>query len=394
MSNIKSLLAQDIGKPVRYEPLWKLTTWDKKFNNVDNRKQPKVQKYHYFLAGDLKPLVVKGGNVKILTTNLSDLWTTEELAGKFLSEGEFVAIPWGGNPVVHYHNGKFLTADNRIAIVNDSSVLLTKYLYYYLLENLEVIKSFYKGAGIKHPTMSKVLDLPIPIPPVETQKAIIEILDKFITIENELQAELQARTSQMEFYSRSMTEVFSDSEIERSQLSEISEIGTGSRNTQDAELDGEYPFFVRSQTPLKSNQFEFDEAAVITAGDGVGVGKVFHFVEGKYSLHQRAYRVKPDPSKIIPKYLYYYMKNNFGPYLETAAVHASVTSLRRPMFEKFEVVYPINVAEQELIVNFLDKIESYLGDDFTGLLGEINYRRKQYEYYRSLMFKFEMTIRS
>jgi type I restriction enzyme S subunit len=88
------------------------------------------------------------------------------------------------------------------------------------------------------------------------------------------------------------------------------------------------------------------------------------------------------------------MKNNFGPYLETAAVHASVTSLRRPMFEKFEVIYPTNVAEQELIVNFLDKIESYLGDDTSGLHGEINARRKQYEYYRSLLFKFEATTKS
>jgi type I restriction enzyme S subunit len=394
MTSLKKLLAENLNKPVTYEPLWKLTTWDKRFNNVDNLKQPKVHKYHYFLAGDLKPLVVKGGEVKILTTNLSDLWTTEELAGKFLSEGEFVAIPWGGNPVVHYHNGKFLTADNRIAMVNDSSVLLTKYLYYFLLENLETIKSFYKGAGIKHPTMSKVLDLQVPIPPVEIQAAITETLDNFVSIESELLAELNARTSQMEFYSRSMTEVFSDSEIERSPLSEISDIGTGSRNTQDAVLDGKYPFYVRSQTPLSSEQFEFDEEAVITAGDGVGVGKVFHFAEGKYSLHQRAYRVKPDSSKILPKYLYYYMKNNFGPYLETAAVHASVTSLRRPMFEKFEIVYPTNVVEQELIVNFLDKIESYLGDDTSGLHGEINARRKQYEYYRSLLFKFEVTTKS
>jgi type I restriction enzyme S subunit len=242
--------------------------------------------------------------------------------------------------------------------------------------------------------MSKVLDLQVPIPPVEIQAAIAETLDNFVSIESELLAELNARTSQMEFYSRSMTEVFSDSEIERSPLSEISDIGTGSRNTQDAVLDGKYPFYVRSQTPLSSEQFEFDEEAVITAGDGVGVGKVFHFAEGKYSLHQRAYRVKPDSSKILPKYLYYYMKNNFGPYLETAAVHASVTSLRRPMFEKFEVVYPTNVVEQELIVNFLDKIESYLGDDTSGLHGEINARRKQYEYYRSLLFKFEVTTKS
>jgi type I restriction enzyme S subunit len=171
-------------------------------------------------------------------------------------------------------------------------------------------------------------------------------------------------------------------------LSNLAEIGTGSRNTQDAEASGSYPFYVRSQKPLASNQYEFDEAAVITAGDGVGVGKVFHFVDGKYSLHQRAYRIKANENLILPKYLFYYMRTHFGPYLEMNAVHASVTSLRRPMFDKFEVVFP-PVETQASVVNFLDSMEAYIGDFNVGLFGEIRSRRAQYEYYRNKLLTFK-----
>jgi type I restriction enzyme S subunit len=53
-------------------------------------------------------------------------------------------------------------------------------------------------------------------------------------------------------------------------------ITTGSKNTQDRVEDGQYPFFVRSQTVERINSYSFDGEAVLTAGDGVGTGKVFH----------------------------------------------------------------------------------------------------------------------
>ena len=103
------------GVEVEWKELWQVTIWDKKFNAVERDKQPRVIKYHYFLAKDLKSLAIENCNVKLLTTNLSNLWTSEELAGEKVSEGEVIAIPWGGNPVVQYYKGKFLTTDNRIA---------------------------------------------------------------------------------------------------------------------------------------------------------------------------------------------------------------------------------------------------------------------------------------
>lgn len=54
-------------------------------------------------------------------------------------------------------------------------------------------------------------------------------------------------------------------------------VTTGGKNTQDRIEDGQYPFFVRSQTVERINTYSFDGEAVLTAGDGVGTGKVFHY---------------------------------------------------------------------------------------------------------------------
>ena len=80
--------------------------------------------------------------------------------------------------------------------------------------------------------------------------------------------------------------------VEYKKLQYLAEISTGSSNTNEAIEGGKYPFFVRSQELLYKDEYEFDETAIITAGDGVGVGKVLHFYSGKYSLHQRAYRIR------------------------------------------------------------------------------------------------------
>lgn len=197
MSKIDDLIKELCPNGVMHKALWSLTTWDKRFNAVDNHKQPKVKKYFYFLANDLKPLILKNGDIKILTTSVSNIYTSSKLVDSSrIAEGEVVCIPWGGNPIVQYYNGKFITADNRICFSKDDTYLSNKYLYYVLTSKLDEIKTFYRGSGIKHPNMQKVLDLKIPVPPLEVQKEIVRVLDSF----TELEAELEARKKQYEYY--------------------------------------------------------------------------------------------------------------------------------------------------------------------------------------------------
>ena len=107
-----------------------------------------------------------------------------------------MTIPWGGNANVQYFKGKFLTSDNRLATSLDLKYLNNKYLYYIMLNRSDEIQSFYQGSGIKHPSMAKVLELKIPIPPLPIQQEIVRILDSF----TQLEAELEAGKKQYEFY--------------------------------------------------------------------------------------------------------------------------------------------------------------------------------------------------
>ena len=188
--------------------IYEVTIWDKKFNSVEKNMQPSTIKYPVLLASDLFLLDKPNGNVFLLSTGEQTGWTTEELAGENLCEGEVVTIPWGKSrpvsEVMKYYNGKFVTGDNRIATSNDKDLLLNKYLYYWFQNNGNEIDTFYRGAGIQHPNMKKILTMTIDIPPLEIQKNIVNILDKFESLVNDitlgLPAEIELRRKQYEYY--------------------------------------------------------------------------------------------------------------------------------------------------------------------------------------------------
>jgi type I restriction enzyme S subunit len=140
-------------------------------------------------------------------------------------------------------------------------------------------------------------------------------------------------------------------EIQR--LKNLSQIKTGGKDTINSVEDGEYPFFVRSQTIERINSYSFDGEAILTAGDGVGVGKVFHYVNEKFDYHQRVYKISHFRG-LDGKFLFYYMRNHFYKEAFRLNAKATVDSLRMPMFQNFPVVFG-SKEEQKAIADYLDK---------------------------------------
>ena len=251
---------------------------------------------------------------------------------------------------------------------------------------------------VVHSSVPAIREIKVPIPPIEIQREIVRILDDYteniVELQNQLTAEITVRQKQYEFYRDKLLTfgVLRGGTIDFRwrMLCEIADISTGNSNTNEAVEDGKYPFFVRSQEPLRKNDFEYDEAAIITAGDGVGVGKVYHYIEGKYALHQRAYRIHINTPEVVPKYYFHYMKAKFLPYIQKTMFQSSVASIRRPMLNAFPVpVPPLDV--QNRIVNVLDNFEKICSDLKIGLPAEIEARQKQYEYYRDKLLTFAET---
>jgi len=184
-----------------------------------------------------------------------------------------------------------------------------KYLSY-VLATTDARQQKSKGkvkSKVVHSSVPAIREIKVPIPPIEIQCEIVRILDDYteniVELQNQLTAEITARQKQYEFYRDKLLtfDVLRGGTIDFRwrMLCEIADISTGNSNTNEAVEDGKYPFFVRSQEPLRKNDFEYDEAAIITAGDGVGVGKVYHYIEGKYALHQRAYRIHINTSEVM-----------------------------------------------------------------------------------------------
>lgn len=163
--------------------------------------------------------------------------------------------------------------------------------------------------------------------------------------------------------------------VEYVKLGEIAEIGTGSSNTNEGLEEGLYPFYTRGRTILRKNEYEFEEEAVITAGDG-DVGKVIHYMKGKYALHQRAYRFRPNEN-LICRFLFHYMLETFQKYICGNAVASSVVSLRKPKLITYPIPLPPLSIQQE-IVDILDTFT----DSIRNLQEELGLREKQMEYYR------------
>lgn len=245
-------------------------------------------------------------------------------------------------------------------------------------------------AKVKRLSINGLRQIRVPVPPAGIQDEIVRVLDRFQTLEleleSELEAELEARQRQYAHYLAELLTLGDD--VDRMRLGDVAIIGTGSHDTKDAVVDGKYAFYARGRDPLRLGSYDFDERSVITAGDGAGVGKVFHFVEGKYALHQRAYRIVPDESVVLARYLFHYLRSDFSRYLTQTSVHSSVTSLRRPMFLEYPLPVP-SLAEQERIVEVLDAFDGLVNDLSVGLSAELAARRKQYEYHRDQLLSFE-----
>ncbi|EKA7398345.1 restriction endonuclease subunit S [Vibrio parahaemolyticus] len=183
-------------------------------------------------------------------------------------------------------------------------------------------------------------------------------------------------------------------DVEWLPLGNLAEIGTGKSNRQDETEDGEYPFYVRSKNILRSDTFQFDETAIVVPGEG-GIGDIFHFVEGKYALHQRAYRIKATSDVLDTKFLYHYMYSKFKQYILMKSVGATSVSIRKPMLEGFQIPIPCpdnpekSLVIQAEIVRILDAFTAMTTELTTELTAELNMRKKQYNYYRDQLLSFE-----
>ncbi|MDD4066623.1 MAG: restriction endonuclease subunit S [Clostridia bacterium] len=406
MSKLDELIKQYCPEGVEYKELWEVTAWDKRFNEVDNYKQKKVISYPYVLANKFKEIESEKGNVRLLSTGNYIGFTTEELADENLCEGEIIAIPWGGKLNIKYFNGKFVTADNRIATSLDRNVLSNKFLYYCMLIQSNKIQSFYRGGGIQHPSMKQVLELRIPIPPIQVQEEIVRILDKFANFTAELEAELESRKKQYEYYRNKLLD-FSETRnklggvtLEWKKLSDICKFYNGKGHEKNISISGNYIVvnskFVSTNGEVKKysdsqlSPVEENDILMVMSDlpNGRALAKCYIAeISDKYTLNQRIGGFTIKSNSINSKYLYYILNRNEQ--LLSYDNGVDQTNLRKDDILKIKIPIP-PILVQERIVAILDKFDKLVNDITNeGLPAEIEKRKQQYEYYRNKLLTFK-----
>ena len=299
-------------------------------------------------------------------------------------DGETITVAGSGAGAgfVQYWNQKIFVND--AFSVKGKENLSTKYVYYSLTNLQEQIYATKKGGGVPHVHISSIDKFEIPVPPLEVQNEIVRILDKFTSLEAELEAELEARRKQYEYYRDSLL-TFGD-DVEWKTIGEIATINRGVRVTRDMlSTEGEIPVYQNALAPLgyfdKSNRKK-DTTFVISAGAAGQIGYSgidFWAADDCFTFDET--------KDVISKYIFYYLqtKQNF---IDSRVRRGSIPRISRDVFTKLSIPIPSR-KEQQRIVNILDRFESLCNDITSGLPAEIEARQKQYEYYRDKLLTFK-----
>lgn len=219
------------------------------------------------------------------------------------------------------------------------------------------------GATINQITNKDLSNFQIPLPPtLKEQKAIAQILSDTDQLIQNLKALVAKKKAikqgamQELLTGKKRLQGFTE-EWETKKLGEVAFIKTGSKNNQDKVNDGDYPFFVRSQSVERINTYSYDCEAILVPGEG-GIGSIFHYINGKFDVHQRVYVINDFSQNVFGKYIYLFMKEHFGTHAMKNSVKATVDSLRLPTFQEFEIKLPKDIKEQQAIAQILSDMDS------------------------------------
>lgn len=295
--------------------------------------------------------------------------------------------------------------DNNVMVVTAHSVINSKFLYY-VLTGFDLM-SWSMGAGAV-PSIKKsvVVKHEVPVPPMEIQEAIVEILDKFTNLEAELEAELEARTLQYEYYRDLLLASFSEPAVKFYSIEELFTTRNGytpSKSNSSYWENGTVPWFrmedIRENGGVLSEALQSVHESALKKGGMFPAGSIIVATSatiGEHALinvdflcNQRFTVLTPREefkSLLLPKFLYYY-SFVLDRWCLSNTTQSSFASVDMKRFKKFEFPLP-SLEEQQRIVDILDRFDALTSSLSEGLPAELAARRSQYEYYRDQLLTF------
>lgn len=292
----------------------------------------------------------------------------------FLSRKNDVIVPGSGETKEDIATASCVLLDH-VALGGDLNVIRTKhngiFLSYFLNgPKRKEIAKVAQGDTVVHLYPSQLEELPIAFPTDGEQQKIaacLTSLDEVIAAQGRKVQALNAHKKGLmqqlfpregEILPRLRFQEFRDDErSEFKAIGEFARVTTGDKDTQDKVDGGSYPFFVRSQNVERIDSFSHDGEAVLTSGDGVGVGENYHYIKGKFEFHQRVYCVYDFDENSDGRFFFYYFSTHFKKRVKQMSAKNSVDSVRMSMVTEMPIWLP-PIAEQQRIADCLSSVDA------------------------------------
>jgi type I restriction enzyme S subunit len=326
-------------------------------------------------------------------------------------DGEYVTWTTDGANAgsVFYRNGKFSITNVCGLLKPINSDLNTKFLSYILGS----VAKAYVSAGMGNPKlMSNVMaKVKIPIPPLDVQEDIVKILDNFTMLEAELEAELEARRKQYEYYRNELLTFGKDVKSLPFE-NVITSLRTGLNprknfklNPPNAknyyitvrELDG-FDISISDKTDrvddeglvLIQNRSRLQTGDILFSATGtIGRTALVKETPSDWNIKEGIYAITPNSNIVDVRFLIHLLHSKkVRSQILAQADGSTVSSIPMATLRKVSIPIP-PITEQHRIATILDKFDALVNDISIGLPAELNARRKQYEYYRNQLLTFK-----
>jgi len=360
-------------------------------------------------------LLVRTTDLKRIFKNSENFIYVDKHAFEYLwrvnLDVESIILPNVGNcGEVYYSTPQILPYENCVlgpnAILLRSDEVNNKYLYYLFQGNnfQRDLSKITSSTGQTKFNKTNLKQIEIPLPPLSIQQEIVRILDKFTQLEAELEAELDCRKRQYEYYRNNLLS-YEGNEVEWKTLGEVGVIqrGASPRPISNYITDDENAIpWIKigdtgaskyvTNTEQKITKEGAKKARMLKKGDfiisnSMSYGRPYILgIDG--AIHDGWASISDFQQYLNPDFLYHYLlSDKVQQYWKTKINSGSVSNLNSDIIKSLKIPL-LPLEEQQRIATILDKFDTLVNSISEGLPKEIALRRKQYEYYREKLLSF------
>lgn len=361
---------------------------------------------------------ISNGKIDLSDVKYIDVKDYKENLNNYIVRNEEIVIAMSGattGKVGINRTNLDLYLNQRVGkIVPKVKNLNNHFLYHYLLSKVNCFYQLAGGGAQPNLSSESIKNTIIPIPPIEVQDEIARILDKFDELQLELNAELEERKQQYDYYKIQCFEKIKDAKYkhitdiasvkarvgwQRLTKAEYLQKGdyyliTGTDFQADGNINFESCVYVTEERYNMDENIQIHKNDILITKDGT-LGKVALMEEEPNkptTLNSGVFRISITAKNILPKYIYHYLTSKyFRDFIESVKTGSTIPHLTQQRLVTLNIPIP-TIEEQKKIVNILDKFDRLVNSISEGLPAEIELRKQQYEYYKDRLLSFKGVI--